>query len=167
MSVTGSRTSDYDFDLPVERIAQRPADRRDASRLLIVDRSTGQLEHGVFSDIERLIPAGDVLVANRSRVFRARLLGRRDSGAPAEVMLLRRRGGDVYEAMVSPGSKLKPHRVVMFSDDFRAEILETTGRGTRLVRLDAASGDLEAAIEKYGHIPLPPYIDRSDEAADI
>lgn len=166
MSVTGSRTSDYDFDLPAERIAQRPADRRDASRLLIVDRSTGQLEHGVFSDIERLIPAGDVLVANRSRVFRARLLGRRDSGAPAEVMLLRRRGGDVYEAMVSPGSKLKPHRVVTFGDDFRAEILETTGRGTRLVRLDATSGDVEAAIERYGHIPLPPYIERSDEAAD-
>jgi S-adenosylmethionine:tRNA ribosyltransferase-isomerase len=166
MSVTGSRTSDYDFDLPAERIAQRPADRRDASRLLIVDRSTGQLEHGVFSDIERLIPAGDILVANRSRVFRARLLGRRDSGAPAEVMLLRRRGGDVYEAMVSPGSKLKPHRVVTFSDDFRAEILETTGRGTRLVRLDATSGDVEAAIERHGHIPLPPYIERSDEAAD-
>lgn len=161
----GSRTSDYDFDLPADRIAQRPAERRDASRLLIVDRASGRLEHGVFTDLERLIPAGDILVANRSRVFRARLLGVRDSGAPAEVMLLRRREPDVYEAMVSPGSKLKPRRVVTFSDDFRAEILETTGRGTRLVRLQA-SGDIEAAIERHGHIPLPPYIERSDEAAD-
>lgn len=166
MHAPGTRTSDYDFDLPIERIAQRPADRRDASRLLIVDRASGQLEHGVFSDIEKLIPAGDVLVANRSRVFRARLLGKRESGAPAEVMLLRRRGEDVYEAMVSPGSKLKPRRVVTFGDDFRAEILETTGRGTRLVRLEAA-GEVEAAIEKHGHIPLPPYIERSDEAADV
>jgi S-adenosylmethionine:tRNA ribosyltransferase-isomerase len=162
----GSRTSDYDFDLPPDRIAQRPAERRDASRLLIVDRATGQLEHGAFSDIERLIPGGDILVANRSRVFRARLLGKRDSGAPAEVMLLRKRAGDVYEAMVSPGSKLRPGRIVTFAEDFRAEILETTGRGTRLVKL-AAPGGVEAAIERYGHIPLPPYIERSDEAADV
>jgi S-adenosylmethionine:tRNA ribosyltransferase-isomerase len=161
----GSRTSDYDFDLPADRIAQRPAERRDASRLLIVDRSTGTLEHGIFSDIEGLIPAGDIVVANRSRVFRARLLGVRDSGARAEVMLLRKRGDDVYEAMVSPGSKLKPHRVVTFADDFRAEILETTGRGTRLVKLTAA-GDIEQAIERHGHIPLPPYIERADEATD-
>jgi S-adenosylmethionine:tRNA ribosyltransferase-isomerase len=161
----GSRTSDYDFDLPPERIAQRPAERRDASRLLIVDRQSGSLEHGVFSDLEKLIPGGDILVANRSRVFRARLLGKRDSGAPAEVMLLRRRSDDVYEAMVSPGSKLKPHRVVTFTHDFTAEILETTGRGTRLVKLTAPGG-VESAIERHGHIPLPPYIDRADEATD-
>jgi S-adenosylmethionine:tRNA ribosyltransferase-isomerase len=161
----GSRTSDYDFDLPPDRIAQRPAERRDASRLLIVDRATGRLEHGHFADIEKLIPGGDLLVANRSKVFKARLLGVRDSGARAEVMLLRKRGDDVYEAMVSPGSKLKPHRIVTFADDFRAEILETTARGTRLVRL-MASGAIEDAIERHGHIPLPPYIDRSDEATD-
>jgi S-adenosylmethionine:tRNA ribosyltransferase-isomerase len=161
----GSRTSDYDFDLPADRIAQRPAERRDASRLMIVNRQSERVEHGVFSDILNLIPPNDILVANRSRVFRARLLGKRDSGAPAEVMLLRQRDDDVYEAMVSPGSKLKPHRVVTFADDFRAEILETTGRGTRLVRLIAA-GDLDQAIERHGHIPLPPYIDRSDETTD-
>jgi S-adenosylmethionine:tRNA ribosyltransferase-isomerase len=161
----GNRTSDYDFDLPTDRIAQRPPERRDASRLLIVDRRSGTLEHVIFSDIEKLIPPNDILVANRSRVFRARLLGTRDSGAPAEVMLLRKRGDDVYEAMVSPGSKLKPHRIVTFANDFRAEILETTGRGTRLVRL-TAPGDVEAAIERHGHIPLPPYIERSDETAD-
>ena len=166
MNEKGFRTSDYDFDLPADRIAQRPAERRDASRLLIVDRKTGALEHGAFPDLEKLIPAGDILVTNRSRVFRARLLGTRDSGAPAEVMLLRRRGDDIFEAMVSPGSKLKPHRIVTFADDFSGEILETTGRGTRLVRLRAAGG-VEQAIERHGHIPLPPYIERSDEAADV
>ena len=165
MQERGSRTSDYDFDLPADRIAQRPAERRDASRLLIVDRASGKLEHGVFSDIEKLIPSGDILVANRSKVFRARLRGVRDSGARAEVMLLRKRGDDVYEAMVSPGSKLKPHRVVTFADDFRAEILETTGRGTRLVRL-MSNGGVDQAIERHGHIPLPPYIERADEATD-
>ena len=165
MTEKGSRTSDYDFDLPPDRIAQRPAERRDASRLLIVDRQSGKLEHWVFSDIEKLTPPSDILVANRIRAFRARLLGAPDSGAPAEVMLLRKRGDDVYEAMVSPGSKLKPHHIVTFADDFRAEILETTGRGTRLVRL-TAPGDVEAAIERHGHIPLPPYIERSDETAD-
>jgi S-adenosylmethionine:tRNA ribosyltransferase-isomerase len=162
----GSRTSDYEYDLPADRIAQQPAERRDASRLLIVDRESGQLEHGVFSDLEKLIPAGDILIANRSKVFKARLLGVRDSGARAEVMLLRKRGDDVYEAMVSPGSKLKPGRIVTFADDFRAEILGTTGRGTRLVRL-TAQGEVESAIERYGHIPLPPYIERSDEATDV
>ena len=165
MHEPGTRTSDYDFDLPAELIAQRPAERRDASRLLIVDRSSGRIEHGAFSDIEKLIPAGDILVANRSRVFRARLLGKRDSGSPAEVMLLRNRGDGVYEAMVSPGSKLKPGRVVTFADDFRAQILETTPRGTRLVKL-TAGGDVERAIERHGHIPLPPYIERTDEATD-
>jgi S-adenosylmethionine:tRNA ribosyltransferase-isomerase len=132
---------------------------------LIVDRKSGSLEHRVFSDLEKLIPSGDILVANRSRVFRARLLGKRDSGAPAEVMLLRKRGDDVYEAMVSPGSKLKPHRVVTFAEGFSAEILETTGRGTRLVKLAARNG-IDEAIERHGHIPLPPYIGRADEATD-
>ncbi len=165
MNSKGSRTSDYDFDLPADRIAQRPADKRDASRLLILDRKSGSIEDGVFTDLEQLIPPGDILVANRSKVFRARLLGKRDSGAPAEVMLLRKRADAVYEAMVSPGSKLKAGRIVVFAEDFRAEVLEKTARGTRLVRL-AAQGDIEAAIDRYGHIPLPPYIERSDEAED-
>ncbi len=161
----GTRTSDYDFELADDRIAQRPLERRDASRLLIVDRSTGTLEHGVFSDLERLVAPGDVLVVNRSAVVRARLLGTRDSGAPAEVMLLRPRGPTTFEAMVSPGAKLRPGRRVTIGDDLSVDILETTGRGTRLVKL-TTSMDVDAAIARYGHVPLPPYIDRADEPAD-
>jgi S-adenosylmethionine:tRNA ribosyltransferase-isomerase len=167
MSGPGSRTSDYDFELPADRIAQRPLARRDASRLMIVDRASGSIEHGVFIDLEKLIPSGDILVTNRSRVFRARLLGHRDSGAPAEVMLLRKRSASTYEAMVSPGAKLRPGRRVTFSDSFWAEIQETTGRGTRIVFLKSTAGPVEDAIEQHGHIPLPPYIDRSDESNDV
>ena len=165
MHSIGTRTSDYNFELPADRIAQRPLERRDASRLLIVDRTTGTFEHGVFSDLERLIAPGDILVVNRSAVVRARLLGTRDSGAPAEVMLLRPRGPATFEAMVSPGAKLRPGRRVTIGDDLSVDILETTGRGTRLVKL-TTSMDVDAAIARYGHIPLPPYIDRADEPAD-
>jgi S-adenosylmethionine:tRNA ribosyltransferase-isomerase len=165
MHIRGTRTADYDFDLPADRIAQFPLDRRDASRLLIVDRATETLSHAVFADLADMIPSGDVLVVNRSRVVRARLLGKRDSGAPAEVMLLRAIDATTFEAMVSPGGKLKPGRRVTIADDLWIEILELTDRRTRLVRLHSGS-PLDQAIEKHGHIPLPPYISRNDEATD-
>jgi S-adenosylmethionine:tRNA ribosyltransferase-isomerase len=160
----GRLTLDFDFELPAERIAQQPLDRRDASRLLIVDRRAGTLAHGTFTDLAGLIPTDDILVLNRSRVIRARLLGKRESGAPAEVMLLRPHGPSTYEAMVSPGAKLRPGRRVVVADDLVIHILETTGRGTRLVRID--SPDVDAAIAQHGHIPLPPYIRRQDDARD-
>ena len=165
VTAPGSRTTDYDFDLPAGQVAQYPLDDRAASRLLVINRRSGTLTHGVFTDLRALIPAGDVLVANRSRVVRARLLGKRDSGAPAEVMLLRPKGPAIFEAMVSPGAKLRPGRRVTIGDDLTVEILETTGRGTRLVRL-VTPGNIDEAIDRYGHIPLPPYIARSDEAVD-
>ena len=165
MHQPGTRTADYDFDLPAERIAQVPAPRRDASRLLVVDRTTGQLTHARFSDLVTMIPADDALVLNRSRVVRARLLGHRESGAPAEIMLLRQRGDATFEAMVSPGAKLKPGRRVRIADDLSVDILDFTERGTRLVRLHTPL-EVDAAIAKHGHIPLPPYISRPDEPTD-
>ena len=161
----GDRTSDYDFELPADRIAQRPLDRRDASRLMIVNRATGEIRHGTFRDIAELIEPGDVLVVNRTRVLRARLLGTRASGAPAEILLLKPLGDARYEAMVSPGGKLKPGRRVDIAPGFSAEILETTDRRTRIVRLNSEL-PLDDAIERYGHVPLPPYIERPDAAAD-
>jgi S-adenosylmethionine:tRNA ribosyltransferase-isomerase len=161
----GSRTSDYDFDLPPERIAQRPLDRRDASRLMIVDRITGDIRHGTFRDIAELITPSDVLVVNRTRVLRARLLGTRDSGAPAEILLLKSLGDARYEAMVSPGGKLKPGRRVRIAANFSVEILSVTDRRTRIVRLESTL-PLDETIERHGHIPLPPYIERADAAED-
>jgi len=163
--MTGERTSDYDFDLPASQIAQQPLEQRDASRLMVVNRASGTIAHRAFRDILDLIDPRDVLVVNRTRVLRARLLGTRASGAPAEILLLKPIGGGEYEAMVSPGGKLKPGRRVDFAPGFSAEILALTERRTRIVRLDADI-PLDDAIERYGHIPLPPYIERPDAPSD-
>jgi S-adenosylmethionine:tRNA ribosyltransferase-isomerase len=162
----GTRTSDYDFHLPEGRIAQTPAARRDASRLMVVHRETGAIEHRHFADLADLIPGGDVLVLNTTRVFRARLLGKRDSGAPAEILLLRRHEDGRWEAMVHPGGKLKPGRTVHIAPGFDAIVEEVTERRTRIVRLVTA-GSEAAMIEAHGHVPLPPYIERGDAAADV
>ena len=100
---------------------------------MVVNRSTGEISHKQFSDLEEMIPRGDAIVLNTTRVFRARLLGVRDNGTPAEVLLLRSLGEDTWEAMVHPGGKLKPGRVVHVADDFEAEIVSTTERRTRVV----------------------------------
>ncbi|MES2523705.1 MAG: tRNA preQ1(34) S-adenosylmethionine ribosyltransferase-isomerase QueA [Gemmatimonadota bacterium] len=162
----GSRTSDYDYALPDDLIAQHPVEPRDASRLLVVDRASGTLAHRTFRDLADLIPSGDTLVVNTTRVFRARLLGHRDSGGQAEVFLLRPLDSDHYEAMVHPGGKLRPGKFVNVAPGFRVEIVEATPRRTRIVRLHSADESSSAAIERHGHIPLPPYIGRADEAVD-
>jgi len=165
MHQPGSRTSDYDFHLPAQLIAQTPLDRRDASRLMVVDRARQSIEHASFSDIVSLVTAGDVVVLNRTRVLRARLLGQRASGAPAEVLLLKPLGEHRWEAMVSPGGKLRPGRRVTISDELTVEIVEITERRTRVVRLESPLAD-DVAIERFGRVPLPPYISRADRPAD-
>jgi S-adenosylmethionine:tRNA ribosyltransferase-isomerase len=132
---------------------------------MVVDRATGSITHHLFCDIIDLIPPGDLLVVNTTRVFRARLLGTRDSGAKAEILLLKPLNDDRWEAMVHPGAKLKPGRVVHIAPGFDATIRDVTERGTRIVQL-AADGNIADAIERHGHVPLPPYIARPDRAAD-
>ena len=163
--IAALKTSDFDFDLPADLIAQRPLERRDASRLMVVDRKRGSIEHRQFRDLVDLVPAGDALVLNRTRVLRARLLGTRDSGAPAEILLLKPLGANRYEAMVSPGGKLKPGRRVTIAPGFSADILEVTDRRTRIVRL-IGDEPVDALIARHGHVPLPPYIDRPDASDD-
>src|SRR4051812_37537902 len=165
MSKDGTRTSHYDFELPADRIAQHPTERRGDSRLMVINRTTGEISHRQFADLEEIIPGGDALVLNTTRVFRARLLGVRDNGTPAEILLLRHLEGREWEAMVHPGGKLKPGRAVRIADDFNVEIVATTQRRTRVVKLDT-SLPMDDAIEKYGHVPLPPYIERADQVAD-
>ena len=163
----GLLTADYDFHLPPELIAQTPLERRDASRLMVLDRATGTIAHRRFTELPGLLDPKDLLVVNRSRVVRARLLGRRfGSGARAEIFLLYPLAGDRYEAMVSPGGKLKPGRAVEIAPGFVVEILSVTERRTRIVQLRADT-PIEQAIEAHGHIPLPPYIARMDEPADV
>lgn len=168
-AVPGARTSDYDYELPESHIAQRPVEPRDASRLLVLDRRDGSLAHRTFRDVLELIPEGDAIVLNTTKVFRARLLGHRESGGPAEILLLRPAEGISdgvhFEAMIHPGGKLRPGRVVTIADDFKVEIVDTTPKRTRIVKL-VTSGDAMAAVEAHGHVPLPPYIERADESGD-
>ncbi len=170
---------DYDFDLPPHLIASRPTDRRDASRLLEVDRSAAGLEDRRFFDLPDLLARGDALVLNDSRVFPARLLGEKPTGARAEVLLLRPHAPDdarpieafrheaprEWEAIVRPGGKLKPGRRVRVAADFEIEILSSGPDGTRIVRLEGGE-DPWALIERYGRVPLPPYLGRADDPLD-
>ena len=161
----GTRTRDYEFDVPPELIAQAPAAHRDASRLMVVDRAQQSIAHRDFPALLDLVAPGDTIALNVTRVIRARLLGTRESGAPAEVLLLRPVGAGLWEAMVSPGGKLKPGRVVHIAEGFDVVIESLTERRTRIVGLRTTMPVAEA-IERHGHVPLPPYITRGDAAPD-
>ena len=171
MSVPGARVADYDYALPEGRVARYPAERRDESRLLVVPRDGGAFRHLRFRDLVGLVRPGDVLVVNESRVLPARLLGRKPTGAPSEVLLLRPAPGAddadprEWEALVRPGGKLKPGRRVLVADDLAVDIVDSVEGGGRLVRLDTPLPALEA-LERHGHVPLPPYLDREDEPLD-
>ena len=154
MTRDGTRTSHYDFELPPDRIAQQPTARRGDSRLMVVNRSTGEISHKQFSDLEQLIPPGDVIVLNTTRVFRARLLGIRENGTPAEVLLLRPLPDSTWEAMVHPGGKLKPGRTVHIADDLEAEIVSTTERRTRVVKLNTSLAVEQAVEPEMEFVPL-------------
>jgi len=167
--------SDFEFDLPDDQIAQT-ARPRGSSRLLIVNRSTGTWEEASMRDLPAHLRAGDVVVANNTRVFPARLIGRRDpSGGRVECLLLERESGTDWSALVHPGQKLKVGARMVFEDPARApgvridgEVLASRFFGRRLVRLTVtgAASSIDDAVDAMGHIPLPPYIARPDEAAD-
>jgi S-adenosylmethionine:tRNA ribosyltransferase-isomerase len=164
----GSRVSDYDYELPEGRVALYPSPRRDESRLLVTDRRGDGFEHRLFRDVVDYFRPGDLLVVNESRVLPARLLGRKPTGAPAEVLLIRptgAEGGRVWEALVRPGGKLKPGRRVVVSDELAVEVVDSAAGGGRLVRLDTPLTVAEA-LERYGRVPLPPYLGRAEEALD-
>ena len=188
----GSRVSDYEYELPPGRIARYPTERRDQSRLLVVPREGGPFAHRHFSDLPDLLSPGDVLVVNESRVTPARLLGQKPTGAPSEILLLgpcagRDEGSSevplgselpsgsgpgashdeatLWEALVRPGGKLKPGRVVNIAPGFDVEIVDSTPGGGRIVRL-VVEGSVREALERHGHVPLPPYLERDDEPMD-
>jgi len=157
--------SDFDYDLPSTQIAQHPLPDRSASRLLVLDRATGATQHRHFRDLPQLIPPGDLVVINTSRVIPARLHGKRETGTAAELLMVRAMPDGTWLAMGHPGGKLKPRRRVTFGDDSAVEIVEVLGGGLRRVRFIGAL-DARATLAKYGEVPLPPYIRRAPEAAD-
>ena len=153
------KTSDFFYDLPEELIAQDPLEDRTASRLLVLNRETGAIEHKIFSDVIDYLNEGDCLVINNTRVIPARLIGEKeDTGGKVEVLLLKRRANDVWETLVKPGKKLRPGARVTFGDGrLKADILEIAEEGNRLVRF-YYEGIFEEILDSLGEMPLPPYI---------
>ncbi|MFN8483101.1 MAG: tRNA preQ1(34) S-adenosylmethionine ribosyltransferase-isomerase QueA [Anaerolineae bacterium] len=149
------RTSDFDYHLPPDRIAQTPAEPRDSSRLLVLDRASGRRSHRRFRDLPDLLRPGDLLVANDSRVRPARLLGRKASGGRVELLLLKPVDATTWETLAR-GHRLAPGARLVFGDgQVNAQIVGVTGAGGRLVRFDAP---VEPLLPDLGHVPLPPYI---------
>lgn len=153
------KTSDFFYDLPEELIAQDPLEDRTASRLLVLNRETGAVEHKIFSDVIDYLTEGDCLVINNTRVIPARLIGEKEgTGGKVEVLLLKRRANDLWETLVKPGKKLRPRARVTFGDGrLKAEILEIAEEGNRLVRF-YYEGIFEEILDSLGEMPLPPYI---------
>ena len=161
---------DFDFDLPPELIAQEPPAARGGARLLHLDRASGAIAHTRVAALPDLLRAGDLVVVNNTRVFPARLLGRRDpSGGAVECLLVRHLEGESWEALVHPGQKLKPGTRVVFdgAHTIHGEILEHRHFGRRVVRLWTDDGSsVDEAVDAIGHMPLPPYIKRDDRDDD-
>ena len=153
------KTSDFNFELPEELIAQDPLEDRSASRLLVLNKETGETEHKIFKDIIDLVNPGDCLVLNNTKVIPARLLGvKEDTGAHVEVFLLKKLTKDTWETLVKPGKKLKPGARVVFGDGLlKATILDTMEEGARKVLFEY-DGIFEEVLDKLGEMPLPPYI---------
>jgi len=175
---------EFDYDLRRELIAQRPLAERGASRLLVVDRAAQRFEDHVFRELPEILRAGDLLVFNNTKVFPARLLGRRRGVTaqpigkcnPArheflttevELFLTRQESEDTWQALVRPGRKIRTGEILVFGEgQLEAEVLGRGAYGLRRVHLTAASGTIEETIDRLGHVPLPPYISRPDEASD-
>lgn len=153
------KTSDFYYDLPKELIAQDPLSDRASSRLMVIDKETGEIAHKSFRDITDYLRPGDCLVINDTRVIPARLLGvRENTGGRVEILLLKRKTGDVWESLVKPGKKCRVGSRVVFGDgDLTAEIIEVLPDGNRLVRFEY-EGIFEEVLDRLGQMPLPPYI---------
>lgn len=175
------KLSEFDYELPGELIAQQPSEERDGARMMLVERATGEWGDGQFRDFPELLSGDELIVVNNARVIPARLLGRRVGvkseaagkrtgkeylTSAIEVLLTRQVAGDEWEGLVRPGRKVRVGERISFGNgELESEVLERGEYGLRRLRL-RAQGDVRTAIEKVGHIPLPPYIDRADEAAD-
>src|SRR6266853_2821733 len=171
---------DFDFELPPELIAQEPPVERGTARLLCVDRGTGALAHTTVEHLPRLLRQGDVIVVNNTRVFPARLLGRRvPSGGAVECLLVGRasdtppqasaEGGEYWQALMHPGQKLQPGARVQFGQNpvIHGEVIERRFHGRRVIRLWTDDGrSIDDAVDAVGHVPLPPYIKREDRLED-
>ena len=161
------KLSDFDYNLPKELIAKFPIEPRDSSRLMVLNRKTGEIEHKVFRDIVNYLQEGDVLVLNDSKVIPARLFGRLPSGAKVELLLVRQVKPDVWEVMARPARKLKPGREIEIDRELVGKVVGCVGSGRRLVEFKTLSEkSFMEKLYEVGHVPLPPYIEREDVEED-
>ena len=153
------KTSDFNFDLPQELIAQDPLEDRSSSRLMVLNKESGEIAHRIFHDITEYLHPGDCLVINDTKVIPARLIGtKEDTGAHIEILLLKRKENDVWETLVKPGKKCRPGaRVVFGNGELKAEIVDVLEDGNRLVHFEY-EGIFEEVLDRLGQMPLPPYI---------
>ncbi len=153
------KTADFDYELPQELIAQDPLEQRDSSRLLILDKKTGERTHRIFHDIIDYLHEGDCLVINNTKVIPARLIGEREgTGGKVEVLLLKRKTDNVWETLVKPGKKARPGMRLSFGGGLlHAEVQEVVDEGNRLIRFEY-EGIFEEILDQLGQMPLPPYI---------
>ncbi|MGI6348920.1 MAG: tRNA preQ1(34) S-adenosylmethionine ribosyltransferase-isomerase QueA [Eubacteriaceae bacterium] len=151
------KTSDFYYELPKELIAQYPSARRDQSLLMVINRTTGAIAHRRFYDLVDYLQAGDCLVFNDSKVIRARLLGKKQTGAKVETLLIKHIEKNFWQALIKPLKRLKENDIIMIEQDFQIKLLQKNSDGTCVVEL-MGQNDMEEQIERYGKIPLPPYI---------
>jgi len=163
--------SDFLYDLPEELIAQKPTEKRDASRLLVLDKNSGENDHKSFSDILDYFKSGDVLVVNDTKVIPARLIGKRPTGGQIELLLLEEKAELEWMCLAKPAKRLTPGEIVLFDQGWQAKILEIGEEGRRLVRFEAMENSAKASdfrewLDIVGSMPLPPYIKRMAEDED-
>ena len=151
------KTSDFDYDLPAELIAQTPLSDRSSSRMMVIHKNNGRIEHRSFSSLPEYLRAGDVLVRNNTRVIPARLYGFKDTGAHVEVFLLTRLNNTDWEVLVRPGKKLQVGAHIKFAEELSGTIIDHTDFGGRIIRF-AFEGVFEEILDRLGEVPLPPYI---------
>jgi S-adenosylmethionine:tRNA ribosyltransferase-isomerase len=158
------KITDYDYDLPPELIAQEPLEHREASRMLVVDRSRSEFDDHNFVDLPRFLRSGDVLVLNNTKVFPARLIGQTSTGAKVEVFLVKETTDAVWETLARPAKRLHAGKAIVFGDHLTAEVVERSDDGKVLIRFES-KGDFYQVLDEIGRTPLPPYIKREKTLA--
>ena len=160
------KTSDFNYDLPKELIAQIPIEKRDMSRLMVLDKSTGKIEHKVFHDIIDYLDKGDTLVLNDTKVIPARIFGHRENKEESiEVLLVKDYGNDTWEVLAKPGKKLKIDAEIIFSDNLKARVIDILEEGERVIKFEY-NGIFNELLDEIGIMPLPPYITEKLEDKD-
>lgn len=161
------KLADFDYDLPEEFIAQYPAPQRDQSKLMVLNRETQQIEHTIFSDIDKYLRKNDLLILNKTKVFPARLFATKDrTDARVEVFLLRELENDLWEVMVRPARKVRIGNKLVFTENFHCDVIDNTVSGGRVVRFEYENEAIYDIIDRIGISPLPPYIKRDPEPRD-